>query len=231
MCYMKPIKIMKKILILLILFLSWAWAYTSWYWYSCNIKKLCWDLDDSFELTTNWEYASFSLSWSYVRDEDSFDIDADTWISPEDDIVSLSANDVTWPSSAVAPQAVVEKQVAIENEWVEEEQEISDRSTPSPTPESEPTSVARNICQNPLEWPISLWGNNDADEVLALERFLIGRGILISSDGIFWDDDFEAIKVLQEEFRSEILTPWGINNPTGYVGRTTIQKIQELSCR
>lgn len=230
MCYMKPIKIMKKILILLILFLSWAWAYTSWYWYSCNIKKLCWDLDDSFELTTNWEGTPFSLSWSLIEDEDRSQIDADISVSPQDDIVSLSANDVTWPSSTPVPQAVVEQEV-IEEEWIEEEQERPNSTTPSPNSESESNPILRNICQNPLEWPISFWGNNDADEVLALERFLIGRGILISSDGIFWDDDFEAIKVLQEEFRSEILTPWGINNPTWYVGRTTIQKIQELSCR
>jgi len=149
----------------------------------------------------------------------------DAWVSIQNDIVNLSANDVTWPSSAVVPQATVDQ------EPLEEEQEISENLVLTSSSESEPNSLLWNICQNPLQWPISLWGNNDIDEVLALERFLIGRGILISSDGIFWNDDFDAIKQFQEEFRSEILTPWGINNPTWYVGRTTIQKIQELSCR
>lgn len=217
---------MKKILIFLILFLSGAWAYTSWYWYSCYIKDLCWVSYNSSELSESPAVIPLSLSGSLWEDEDViWSIDEDEIILSQEDIVSLSVNDVTWPSSTPPPQAVIEQEVG------EEQQENSDSLPWSPSQNiSELPSPIRDICQNPLEWPIRISGNNNAEEVLALEKFLRGRGLLLSSDGVFWSDDFEAVKAFQEEFRSEILTPWGINNPTWYVGRTTIQKVQELSC-
>ncbi len=159
----------------------------------------------------------------------------DISMSLSSDIPSLSADDVTWPSSIPTPQAQKEveqdslNEIDVSDDSLLENKETSEDNTP---PELLQNSEApRNICQNPLVWPISIWASNSIEEVMALERFLIARGLLITSDGVFWNDDFEAIKQFQEEFRSEVLTPWGINNPTWYVGRTTIQKIQELACR
>lgn len=155
------------------------------------------------------------------------------------DIQSLNSDDVTSPSPIMPPQAIlVEEEQEEDTEesflvW-EPEQDIfgNDRSENQDNQMAwwASTTGVRNICQNPLVWPMSLWGNNRTDEVEALERFLIGRWLLSESNWIFWNDVFEAVKLFQEEFRAEILTPWGVNNPTWYVGRTTIQKIQELAC-
>ena len=153
-----------------------------------------------------------------------------------EDIQSLSLNDVTSPSPVIPPQAILIE----DNE--DEDAQVPDDNFLTPEPDSSwsnwdrnqntqaSTSSVRNICQEPLVWPMSLWGNNRSDEVEALERFLIARWLLTQSNWVFWNDVFDAVREFQEEFRAEVLTPWGINNPTGFVGRTTIQKIQELAC-
>ena len=172
---------------------------------------------------------------------DNWDNQRDEWEEERQDVQDIRSGDVTSPSPIIPPQAVL-----IEEE--EQQDEVIEESFLPPEPESELISednessqvpqdewwesswTLRNICQNPLVWPLSLWGNNDREEVEALERFLMGRWLLAGSNWVFWDDVFEAVRQFQEEFRAEILTPWGINNPTWYVGRTTIQKIQELTC-
>ncbi|MCH8518786.1 peptidoglycan-binding protein [Candidatus Gracilibacteria bacterium] len=232
---------MKKILIFLTIFLSGAWAYTSWYWYTCHLQDVC-----TIEVEDTTQVVGEILESNGDTNSNNGDIfeedieSLDSLMEEEDDsitgndIESLSAGDVTGPSSIAPPRVYVE---------VEEggEEQISENGflpteEPSTTEESdinneqERQAGVRNICQNPLRGPISLGGNNARDEVLALEIFLINRGLLTQSDGVFGNDDFEAVKAFQEEFRSEILTPWGINNPTGYVGRTTIEKIQQLAC-
>jgi hypothetical protein len=48
---------------------------------------------------------------------------------------------------------------------------------------------------------------------------------------VYGQDDFEAIKRFQIEFRADILDPWDIINPTGYVYKTTVKKINEVACQ
>ena len=37
-----------------------------------------------------------------------------------------------------------------------------------------------------------------------------------------------AVIRFQEKYRNDILAPWGFANGTGYVGRTTMEKLNEL---
>ena len=235
---------MKKILIFLTIFLSWAWAYTSWYWYTCHIKDMCSlnlinneSIQEETQILTQDESSrDVSLvSEDEILLHDAEDVFSDWVDDTRDEVQSLSADDVTSPSPVIPPQAIlIEEEDDIEESFLVWEWENNDSAQTRDTDDTEETarstSTSTNICQNPLVWPLSIWGQNKREEVEMLERFLIGRGLLSTSDWVFWNDVLEAVKAFQEEFRAEILTPWGINNPTGYVGRTTIQKIQELAC-
>ena len=168
---------------------------------------------------------------------DAEDVFSDWVDDTRDEVQSLSADDVTSPSPVIPPQAILieeEDEDDTEESFLVLQPESGDSTQAWDADDTEERawsiSTSRNICQNPLVGPLSIWAQNNPEEVEALERFLIGRGLLSSSDWVFWNDVLEAVKAFQEEFRAEILTPWGINNPTGYVGRTTIQKIQELAC-
>ena len=88
-----------------------------------------------------------------------------------------------------------------------------------------------SLCQKPLLGPIGLWTVNDSDEVERLEAFLIARWEKIEINGIYGQDDFDAVKRFQLEYRADILDPWDINNPTGYVYKTTVKKINEIACK
>jgi len=48
---------------------------------------------------------------------------------------------------------------------------------------------------------------------------------------VFNASDANIVKEFQLEYKAEILDPWGISNPTGYVGRTTVQQINEIACK
>ena len=73
--------------------------------------------------------------------------------------------------------------------------------------------------------------NNDRSDVQRLEEFLnTYEGESLSVDGVYGVDDIAAVNRFQEKYRDAVLTPWGITQPTGYVYKTTRQKINELYC-
>ncbi len=86
------------------------------------------------------------------------------------------------------------------------------------------------LCEKPLRWPIKLGAKNDVWEVKRLEQFLISQGENIHINGIYGNDDFEAVKRFQLRYRAQILDPWDIKNATGYVFRTTVKTMNELAC-
>jgi peptidoglycan hydrolase-like protein with peptidoglycan-binding domain len=47
-------------------------------------------------------------------------------------------------------------------------------------------------------------------------------------DGIYSQDDANAVIRWQEKYRSEILTPWGASRGTGYIFITSLRKFREL---
>lgn len=72
---------------------------------------------------------------------------------------------------------------------------------------------------------------NNPESVKKLETFLNGfQAANLIVDGVYGPEDVIAVKKFQETFRSDILDPWGLRNPTGYVYITTLAKINSLSC-
>ncbi len=103
-------------------------------------------------------------------------------------------------------------------------------------PDPEPVAVEEAdpepiVCDDILSKAISLWGNNNEGEVRRLETFLNeSEWESLDVDGRYGQDDFDAVKRFQVKHRAEILDPWDISNPTGYVFTTTIKKINEIHC-
>ena len=72
---------------------------------------------------------------------------------------------------------------------------------------------------------------NDSEDVKRLQNFLnteMGSGLPVS--GIFGLATEKAVKAFQVKYTEDILTPWGITQPTGYVFKLTKWKINALIC-
>ena len=225
---------MSKIPILLTIVLIWIWAYTSWYWYVCNIKWLCNlpQVQTHSSDTTILRY--WDVTWQNIQPEEdevnqtgsSEEITGtgELYNSPK-----LSADDVLQDNPRPKREEVVEE----EKEEIGVNVRVLSGSTDIEKWDSskkEDTEDQLNLCENPLVWPIGLGWNNSEWEVKKLEAFLISRGERVEINGRYEQDDFEAMKRFQWEYKSEVLTPWWIENPTGYVGKTTVKKINELAC-
>ncbi len=81
-------------------------------------------------------------------------------------------------------------------------------------------------------------GNKDND-VLKLQKLLNKEGFVIASFGagsqgnetnMYGRATSNAVKKLQEKFKSEILTPWGLKNGTGYFGEATRKYLNNNFC-
>jgi len=67
------------------------------------------------------------------------------------------------------------------------------------------------------------------DEVRALQTALQKEGIFKGTiDGYFGIETLEAVITFQEKYSTEILAPWQLNRGTGFVGSTTIKKLNQL---
>jgi len=75
--------------------------------------------------------------------------------------------------------------------------------------------------------------SNSPTEVIKLQTFLKDKEgfseLMIS--GSFDQATHEAVLVFQKKYKEDILEPWGISEPTGYVYITTTKKINEISCQ
>jgi hypothetical protein len=111
----------------------------------------------------------------------------------------------------------------------QEEDEIKEKTESEDEKNEENQEI--NICNNPLVWPISLWGNNDTKEVNKLEDFLAWRWEEVSKDWIYSAIELEAVKRFQLEYKEDVLDPWDITAPTGYVWKTSVAKINEIACK
>ncbi len=52
----------------------------------------------------------------------------------------------------------------------------------------------------------------------------------LSEDGVYSQDDAAAVVAFQEAHRAEVLTPWGLDSGSGYVYKTTQDKINDIYC-
>jgi len=80
-----------------------------------------------------------------------------------------------------------------------------------------------------LEEYIRYGASNDPQEVKKLQTFLNEyEGEEIPVTGFYGDITLEAVNRFQTKYADEILAPWGIDEPTGYVYKTTQRKINDI---
>lgn len=81
--------------------------------------------------------------------------------------------------------------------------------------------------------------NNNLADMLRLKSFLNRNlGLKLNVNGTFDMSTFNAVKTFQSKYKEEVLLPWDlagaavnlVNNPTGYVYKTTKRKINMLIC-
>ena len=74
---------------------------------------------------------------------------------------------------------------------------------------------------------------NRTSEVLKLQRFLVEREgfSTLPISGVFDTATDRAVRVFQERYRTDVLTPWHLPSTTGYVYYTTRKKVNEIYCQ
>ena len=74
--------------------------------------------------------------------------------------------------------------------------------------------------------------HNDPAQVKKLQIFLNSNlGINLPTTGFFGPLTLAAVKQFQLKYAAQILSPWGIESPTGYVYKTTVAEINALACQ
>jgi hypothetical protein len=94
-----------------------------------------------------------------------------------------------------------------------------------------PSLVFSGSCNEYITSYLAASFNNNFDQVIRLQVFLKNReGADVDINGIMDNKTVNAVNMFQLKYKDEILTPWGISIPTGYVYYTTSKKINELNC-
>lgn len=224
---------MNKFALVSVLVLIVAWGYTSWYWYVCNIKDLCYEVTLDSDTQEQWDIiVDKSYNNSNIMTADDVLSENEPWESQIEDVPSEEEVVEVWEqddeSGSWAIQ-ILEEEKQDNAEWTDDTENLD---TPVEEEEWEVgVTDSVSLCVNPLIGPIGLGGDNNREEVERLEAFLISRWENLEIDGKYGQNDFDAIKRFQLEFREEILDPWDIENPTGYVFRTTIKTINQVACK
>ena len=93
------------------------------------------------------------------------------------------------------------------------------------------TSQNSSVCGPYLKDYMRMGLKNNPEQVRKLQTFLNKNlGLSIAVNGIFDQATFDAVEAFQKKYTTEILTPWGISTPTGYVYKTTLAQINALAC-
>jgi peptidoglycan hydrolase-like protein with peptidoglycan-binding domain len=71
---------------------------------------------------------------------------------------------------------------------------------------------------------------NNPEQVKKLQAFLAEQGIATPVTGFFGDLTEASVKTFQAKYAAEVLTPWKLTEPTGYVFKTTRAKINNMVC-
>lgn len=91
--------------------------------------------------------------------------------------------------------------------------------------------VQTSVCAPYIKTYIRYGATNNEEDVRKLETFLNEKqGESLPVDGEYSLDDVEAVKRFQQKYASEVLGIWGLNEPSGYVYRTTLMKINSFYC-
>jgi uncharacterized repeat protein (TIGR01451 family) len=95
------------------------------------------------------------------------------------------------------------------------------------------TSPEKNLSCSPYLTSAIAYGSatNRASDVKKLQVFLnkyCGENIPVT--GVYDQTTFAAVKRFQQKYARDVLTPWGLSSPTGWVYTSTIKKINEIYC-
>lgn len=88
------------------------------------------------------------------------------------------------------------------------------------------------VCQPFLTKFIKLGAKNDPLEVFKLQFFLryYERFSQVPLTGFYDRTTYLAVRQFQERYAKDVLRPWGINEPTGYVFITTLLAVNNVYC-
>jgi hypothetical protein len=91
---------------------------------------------------------------------------------------------------------------------------------------------ASTECRPYITQYLRFGGNNDSEQVSRLQTFLrdVEGFANVQVTGQFDSATDVALRAFQANYSSDILSPWGANDPTGYVYYTTEKKINEIQC-
>ena len=91
--------------------------------------------------------------------------------------------------------------------------------------------VDPNACTPVLTEYIKPWKINSSSQVTSLQSFLNAyEGEHLNESGSYDMLTQAAVKRFQSKYADDILTPWGISNPTGNVYYTTQKKVNQIAC-
>jgi hypothetical protein len=93
-----------------------------------------------------------------------------------------------------------------------------------------PSEFSSYVCKRYLKEYILPDTKNNPLEVKKLQDFLNEQGEKLTVDGTYDADDILAVKRFQAKYLDQIMTPWGVSEPTGRVYKTTTAKINLMMC-
>ncbi len=99
-------------------------------------------------------------------------------------------------------------------------------------PVEKPQETVLDLCSKYISKYLRYGRNNDTNEVTKLQTFLKDTEGMTSVEvtGNFDLKTRAAVKQFQDRYKADVLTPWGVTEPTGYVYFMTQKKINEIYC-
>lgn len=97
--------------------------------------------------------------------------------------------------------------------------------------EGQVLGASTDVCSLSVDTYMRKGYQNNPNEVKILQNFLngeMGSGLVV--DGNFGPLTEAAVKAFQLKYKSEIMDPWGMTEPSGIVYKTTLRKIKNLMC-
>ena len=92
-------------------------------------------------------------------------------------------------------------------------------------------NVVTESCQYLYDYLRIDWNNNPV-EVRKLQVFLRDlEGMDVAVTGVFDEQTFNAVKIFQDKYKGDIISPWGHDASTGFVYILTKKKINEIYCK
>lgn len=87
-------------------------------------------------------------------------------------------------------------------------------------------------CDTHITTFVRMGQKNDPEQVKRIQNVLKSfEGADLEESGEYDDKSEAAVRAFQLKYAEEILTPWGIKQPTGYVFLTTRKKLNEVYCK